>query len=119
MKSCHNAATEFLRQYWAAILPTPSGALGTGTSAVSAKTKTAKAAKMAGYLSATENKVKAIVHAATTVNVDPARVEAVSVFCEVDNSKWLTLDSKALAPTLQAVKNALRMENKRVATEGK
>lgn len=78
MKSCHNAATEFLRQYWSAVLPTSSAALGAGTAATNAATKSAKAAKMAQYLSLTEGKVIAVVHTATIERIDPARVRAVS-----------------------------------------
>lgn len=78
MRSCHNAATEFLRQYWSAVLPTAAGALGAGTNATSAAVKSAKAEKMAGYLRSTDNKVNAVVHTATIAGFDPARVRAVS-----------------------------------------
>ncbi len=73
MRSCHNAATEFLRQYWSAILPTPTGAVSSA-----AAIKTARAGKMADYLRRTEGKVEAVIHTATIVGVDPARVRAVS-----------------------------------------
>lgn len=74
MRSCHNAATEFLRQYWSAILPTSAGVLGS-TPAI----KTARAGKMAQYLMSTEGKVNAVVRTATIAGVDPARVRAVSM----------------------------------------
>jgi transcription initiation factor TFIIH subunit 1 len=75
MRSCHNAANEFLRQYWSAILPNPTAP----TLSAAAKTARAtKAAKMAGYLRVTDRKVEAVVHTATIAGVDPERVRAVS-----------------------------------------
>ena len=73
MRSCHNAATEFLRQYWSSILPTAAGATDS-----TAKIKMGRASKMAQYLRSTEGKVNAVVHTATIAGVDPARVRAVS-----------------------------------------
>ena len=73
MRSCHNAATEFLRQYWSAVLPTSAGTLGPSTIAA----KNAKAEKMAGYLRLTEGKVNAVINTATIVGVDPERIRAV------------------------------------------
>ncbi|KLT39906.1 hypothetical protein CC85DRAFT_288089 [Cutaneotrichosporon oleaginosum] len=94
MRSCHNAASEFLRQYWAAVLPPAAGTLATNhTPAMRA----ARAAKMAKYLEGTEGKVEAIVMTAQMEKADPARVRA------------------ALAPTLGAVAVALRREKARVA----
>lgn len=78
MRSCHNAATEFLRQYWSAVLPAPAGALGAGNASSSTGAKAAKAAKMAGYLRGTAGKVEAVVHIATEAGVDPGRIRAVS-----------------------------------------
>ncbi|KAK4688710.1 transcription initiation factor TFIIH subunit 1, partial [Tremellales sp. Uapishka_1] len=97
MRSCHNAATEFLRQYWSAILPSAPGTLGAGSASYSLAAKSAKAAKMAKYLALTEGKINAVVHTATIARVDPARVRA------------------ALAPTLGAVNIAMARERKRVA----
>jgi transcription initiation factor TFIIH subunit 1 len=77
MRSCHNAATEFLRQYWSAVLPTPTGALGAGSNTTTAASKAAKAEKMARYLRSTDSKVNAVVHTATIAGFDPARVRAV------------------------------------------
>jgi transcription initiation factor TFIIH subunit 1 len=73
MTSCHNAANEFLRQYWSAVLPAQAGALGS----TSAATKAAKAGKMAGYLRGMEGKINAVVHTAVLTGLDPARVRAV------------------------------------------
>ena len=73
MKSCHNAANEFLRQYWSAILPTQTGALGNPNPAA----KGAKAARMAGYLRGMEGKMNAVVHTAVTEGLDPMRIRAV------------------------------------------
>ncbi|KAI9639283.1 TFIIH p62 subunit, N-terminal domain-containing protein [Dioszegia hungarica] len=98
MRSCHNAATEFLRQYWSAVLPTPSAALGAGTAATSDATKAAKADKMAGYLRLTEGKVEAVVQTAQVAGVDVGRVKA------------------ALAPTMGAVNVALERESRRTGT---
>ena len=77
MRSCHNAATEFLRQYWSAVLPTPSTALGAGTAAASEANKAAKAEKMAGYLKLTEGKVEAVLATASKAGADTGRVRAV------------------------------------------
>ena len=77
MKSCHNAANEFLRQYWSAILPAQAGTLGSSSVAA----KQAKAVKMAGYLRGMEGKMNAVVHTAVTQHVDPVRVRAVSPSC--------------------------------------
>lgn len=94
MRSCHNAASEFLRQYWAAVLPPAAGALATNqTPAVRAQ----RAAKMAKYLEGTEGKVEAIVMTAQHEKADPMRVRA------------------ALAPTMGAVAVALKRERARVA----
>ncbi|TYJ55221.1 hypothetical protein B9479_004051 [Cryptococcus floricola] len=94
IRSCHNAATEFLRQYWSAILPAPAGALG-GQNTPAAREATA--VKMAGYLKTTGNKVEAIVHTAQISGFDPERVR------------------KAMAPTLGAVNVALGREMKRTS----
>ncbi|WVO17333.1 hypothetical protein L204_105025 [Cryptococcus depauperatus] len=94
VRSCHNAATEFLRQYWSAILPSQVGTLG-GQNEV----REAKAVKMAGYLKKTEAKVEAIVQTAQITGFDPERVR------------------KALAPTLNAVKVALDREKKRMSVK--
>jgi transcription initiation factor TFIIH subunit 1 len=75
MTSCHNAANEFLRQYWSAVLPAQAGTLGTKDAGV----KAAKAVKMAGYLRGMEGKINAVVHTASIGGMDPARVRAVSL----------------------------------------
>lgn len=84
MRSCHNAATEFLRQYWSALLPLPAGSLGGSTPNTVPKGKEArdpvKAEKMANYLRSTERKIEAVVHTAQLSGVDPERVKAVSGF---------------------------------------
>lgn len=74
MRSCHNAANEFLRQYWSAVLPTFTGPAGTSTGVAA---KVAKAAKMIEYLRKTEPKVEAIVQAGIIAGEDPARIRAV------------------------------------------
>lgn len=79
MRSCHNAATEFLRQYWSAILPSPLGSLGAGTPSQAPAVKVAKATKMAGYLASMESKMNAVVELSFSFQVDPLRVRAVSL----------------------------------------
>lgn len=102
MRSCHNAATEFLRQFWSAVLPTPPGALGTNANTGSRDpnaaevAKAMKAERMAGYLKLTEGKVEAVVSTARAMGIDPGRVRA------------------ALAPTVGAVNVALKREEKRL-----
>ncbi|WWC69962.1 uncharacterized protein I206_103906 [Kwoniella pini CBS 10737] len=91
MKSCHNAATEFLRQYWSAILPSQSQLNSSNIH----QSKENKAIKMAGYLKLTENKVKAIIETSVIMGFDPERVK------------------KAMAPTVGAVQIALAREAKR------
>ncbi|OCF39290.1 transcription initiation factor TFIIH subunit 1 [Kwoniella heveanensis CBS 569] len=90
MRSCHNAATEFLRQYWSAILPSQPGALNSSASA-----KESKAVKMAGYLKNTNAKVEAIVQSGMIMGFDPERIR------------------KSMAPTIAAVDVALAREAKR------
>jgi hypothetical protein len=80
--SCHNATCEFLRQYWTAVLPSPPGALNPAAPAQ----KSAKAAKMAGYLGKTADKVAALVTTAERSGIDPSRVQVVSTARENDHS---------------------------------
>ncbi|WVF71377.1 hypothetical protein IAT40_006181 [Kwoniella sp. CBS 6097] len=94
MRSCHNAATEFLRQYWSAILPSQAGTLNSSTPA-----KEAKAVKMAGYLRNTNAKVEAIVQSGMIMGFDPERIR------------------KSMAPTIAAVNVALAKESKRTSTK--
>ncbi|WVR06807.1 hypothetical protein IAU60_003843 [Kwoniella sp. DSM 27419] len=93
MRSCHNAATEFLRQYWSAILPSQAGTMGASTSSAA---KDMKASKMAGYLKNTSAKVEAIVQSSVIMGYDPERIR------------------KAMAPTIGAVNVALERELKRI-----
>lgn len=76
MRTCQTAANEFLRQYWSSIFPPPSDpqTLGTSTPAQ----KAAKAAKMIGYLASTQDKVDAIIKAASSAGAEPAKIEVVS-----------------------------------------
>jgi transcription initiation factor TFIIH subunit 1 len=76
MTTCQTAANEFLRQFWTAIYPPP---MEHQTLAVStAAQRTAKAAKMIGYLSNTHEKVEALVRTAQLHGIDATRVETVS-----------------------------------------
>ncbi|KAI5452983.1 RNA polymerase II transcription factor B subunit 1 [Naganishia albida] len=85
--TCHNAACEFLRQFWSAVLPTPQGTLG---GAQTPEQKAAKAKKMATFLAGTQKKVESVVASAVNAGMkEPSRVR------------------DALAPTLDAVNKAL------------
>lgn len=77
MSTCQTAANEFLRHYWHSIYPPPSQASLPLTETLKNQ-RAAKAAKMAGYLASTHEKVEAIVKAAPYEKVDPRRVELVS-----------------------------------------
>ena len=78
MSTCQTAANEFLRHYWHSIYPPPSQASLPLTETIRSQ-RAAKAAKMAGYLASTHEKVGAIVKAAPYEKVDPKRVELVSM----------------------------------------
>lgn len=72
--TCHNAHTEFLRQFWSAVLPTPAGTLGAPTP----EQKMAKARKMAKFLSLMREKVDSVVLSAKQdKTVDSERVQEV------------------------------------------
>jgi pantoate kinase len=72
--TCHNAHTEFLRQFWSAVLPTPPGTLGAPTP----EQKMAKARKMAKFLSLMREKVDSVVLSAKRdTTVDAERVQEV------------------------------------------
>ncbi|KAL7415329.1 hypothetical protein BDY24DRAFT_382565 [Mrakia frigida] len=86
MISCHTATCEFLRQFWSAILPTPPGNV---LNVSSPAEKSAKAAKMVGYLAGTGEKVEAVVGAARGRGADGEKVRI------------------ALKPTLESVDKAL------------
>lgn len=74
LTTCQTAANEFLRQFWTSIYPPPSD-LPTPTS--TASQRSAKAAKMAGYLSKTHEVVGALVRAAVLEGVEGNRVVVV------------------------------------------
>lgn len=79
MSTCQTAANEFLRHYWHSIYPPPSQASLPLTETLRNQ-RAVKAAKMAGYLASTHEKVEAIIKAAPREKVDPRRVELVGVF---------------------------------------
>ncbi|KII92831.1 hypothetical protein PLICRDRAFT_89359 [Plicaturopsis crispa FD-325 SS-3] len=91
LTTCQTAANEFLRQFWSTIYPPPTE-LQTLAVATPAQ-KAAKAARMIGYLSKTHEKVDALIRAAQSEGVDPARVEV------------------AMKPILNAVDQALAFHN--------
>ena len=78
MTTCQTAANEFLRQFWLAIYPPPLEA-PTASSNNPAQ-KAAKAAKMAGYLEKTHEKVEALVMTAQREGFDHSRVRVVSCY---------------------------------------
>lgn len=74
MRTCQTAANEFLRQFWSAIYPPAGETLGGPTTLAQ---KMAKAARMAGYLTKTPEKVAAIIRAAEVAGADRGRVQIV------------------------------------------
>jgi len=82
MRTCQTAANEFLRQFWSAIYP-PAGETLVGPTTPAQKT--AKATRMAGYLTKTPEKVAAIIKAAEMAGADRGRVQTVNpfIFCSV------------------------------------
>ncbi|KAJ7859719.1 hypothetical protein B0H13DRAFT_1126163 [Mycena leptocephala] len=73
MTICQTATNEFLRQFWSSMYP-PAAEVQVVAVATPAQ-RTAKAAKMIGYLSKTQEKVDALVYMGPQHNVDPARIE--------------------------------------------
>jgi len=115
MSTCQTAANEFLRHYWHSIYPPPSQASLPLTETLKNQ-RAAKAAKMAGYLANTHEKVEAIVKAAPYEKVDPRRVELVRV---IDRRRsMLTLVTQAMRPVLDAVDKALAFQRNRIARGG-
>lgn len=96
IRSCHNSATEFLRQYWSAILPSVPGALGGQTPGA----KDAKAAKMASYLKNTSTKIEAIVQTAQITGFDPERVRKVPLHLSSGMKQNLTCVLNRCLPLL-------------------
>jgi transcription initiation factor TFIIH subunit 1 len=78
MTTCQTAANEFLRQFWLSTYPPPAE-LQTVLPATPAQ-RAAKATKMIGYISKTEEKVRALVEMAQQHGIDPVRVQ--TVCCE-------------------------------------
>jgi transcription initiation factor TFIIH subunit 1 len=74
MRTCQTAANEFLRQFWSAIYPPVGETLGGPTTLAQ---KTAKATRMAGYLTKTPEKVAAIIRAVEMAGADRERVQIV------------------------------------------
>jgi transcription initiation factor TFIIH subunit 1 len=74
MRTCQTAANEFLRQFWSAIYPPAGETLGGPTTVAQ---KTAKATRMAGYLTKTPEKVAATIRAAEMTGADRVRVQIV------------------------------------------
>ncbi|EGO25262.1 hypothetical protein SERLADRAFT_465142 [Serpula lacrymans var. lacrymans S7.9] len=95
LTTCQTAANEFLRQFWSAIYP-PSTETQTIAPATPAQ-KATKAAKMAGYLGKTHEKVDALVRTAQVEGVDSIRVQV------------------AMKPILDAVDHALAFYHTRSA----
>lgn len=116
MSTCQTAANEFLRHYWHSIYPPPSQA-SLPLTEVLKNQRAAKAAKMAGYLTSTHEKVEAIVRTASFEKVDPRRVELVRSGVPIQ-ADVLTLTSQAMKPVLDAVDKALAFQRNRVARGG-
>lgn len=79
MRTCQTAANEFLRQFWSSVFPSPADGIPSGSA--NAAQKAAKAAKMAGYLTKTPEKVKAIVQTAHKSGLDATKIEVVRITC--------------------------------------
>ncbi|KAF7321699.1 hypothetical protein MKEN_00691300 [Mycena kentingensis (nom. inval.)] len=75
MTICQAAANEFLRQFWTAMYPLSAEAQVATIPAQSPQQRAAKAAKMAGYLAKTQEKVDALVYMGPQHHVDPKRIE--------------------------------------------
>ncbi|KAH0827365.1 hypothetical protein J3R83DRAFT_4014 [Lanmaoa asiatica] len=97
LTTCQTAANEFLRQFWTSIYPPPSD-LPTPTS--TAVQRSAKAAKMAGYLGKTHQKVDALVRAAVLEGVEGNRIVV------------------AMKPLMDAVEHALAFHRARSSAVG-
>jgi transcription initiation factor TFIIH subunit 1 len=111
MSTCQTAANEFLRHYWHSIYPPPSQASLPMTETLRNQ-RAAKAAKMAGYLASTHEKVEAIVKAAPREKVDPRRVELVCAHVQ-GQAFMLTFLIQAMKPVLDAVDKALAFQRTR------
>ncbi len=112
MRTCQTAANEFLRQYWSAIYP-PSDAQTLGISTPAQKA--AKAAKMIGYLASTQEKVDAIVKAASSAGAEPAKIEVVSGFTKMLKILRGSYPQRiqAMKPVVNAVEKALQFHRNR------
>ncbi|KAJ7045772.1 hypothetical protein C8F04DRAFT_1025768 [Mycena alexandri] len=73
MTICQTATNEFLRQFWASMYP-PAAEVQVVAVATPAQ-RAAKAAKMLGYLTKTQEKVDALVYAGPQHGVEPTRIE--------------------------------------------
>ncbi|KAJ7902095.1 hypothetical protein B0H14DRAFT_2669902 [Mycena olivaceomarginata] len=73
MTICQTATNEFLRQFWSSMYP-PAAEVQVVAVATPAQ-RAAKAAKMIGYLSKTQEKIDALVYMGPQHKVDPARIE--------------------------------------------
>ncbi|THH12104.1 hypothetical protein EW146_g7816 [Bondarzewia mesenterica] len=96
MRTCQTAANEFLRQFWTSMYPPVADQPFAPTNPAQ---KAAKAARMAGYLAKTHEKVDAIVRAAQYAGVDRAKVEIAMkpILDAVDKAmaSWSTRKPKA------------------------
>jgi len=73
MTICQTATNEFLRQFWSSMYP-PAAELQVAATATPAQ-RAAKATKMIGYLTKTQEKVDALVYMGPQHHVDPKRIE--------------------------------------------
>jgi transcription initiation factor TFIIH subunit 1 len=106
MTICQTATNEFLRQFWSSMYP-PAAEVQVVAVATPAQ-RTAKAAKMIGYLSKTQEKVDALVYMGPQHNVDPARIEIVSFFsCFYFREEQMLRVNQAMKPVLDAANRAI------------
>ena len=116
MRTCQTAANEFLRQFWSAVYPPVGETLGGPTTLAQ---KTAKATRMAGYLTKTPEKVAAIIKAAEMAGVDRGRVQIVCL--SVLSFRWqlsMVKCFQGMQPTLDTVSKALGFWETRKAASG-
>lgn len=80
MATCHTAANEFLRQFWASVFSNQQEYRSLSVTKLNEQReqREAKAAKMVSYLQSTQEKVNALLPLARQLSIDPNVVETVS-----------------------------------------
>ncbi|KAF7361667.1 hypothetical protein MVEN_00510100 [Mycena venus] len=97
MMICQTATNEFLRQFWSSMYP-PAAEVQV-VAVATPQQRAAKAAKMIGYLSKTQEKIDALVYMGPQNNVDPTRIEI-----------------QAMKPVLNAANRAIAFHRTKTST---